>query len=129
MTAKRILYVVAGTLVLDFAACQAKIGDGCESNVDCSPDGDRICDLSQPGGYCTVPDCEVGTCPDNAVCVMFGTGAHTRTWCMKACHSDGDCRKLYYCAPHSNDVGQVIDEGREDTGYCIEQPAGEDAAE
>jgi len=104
-----------------FAGCQAKIGDSCSKNVDCSPDGDRICDTTQPGGYCTVPDCQPGSCPDNAVCVRFWSGAHSRNYCIKDCNGDGDCRGGYYCAPHTNEIAQVLDEGREDTGYCIQR--------
>ena len=58
-------------LVLALAACGRSIGDDCETNVQCSPQGDRQCDLSQPGGYCTVEGCDRTSCPDNAVCVRF----------------------------------------------------------
>ncbi len=70
------------------AGCGHKIGDSCTQNVDCSPLGDRFCDLASPGGYCTIQGCDVmrdangnpllnsdGTpqtsCPDEAVCVRF----------------------------------------------------------
>ena len=119
---KTFLPTLLALICMPMLACQSKIGDDCSDNVSCSPDGDRICDLSQPGGYCTVPDCVPGSCPDNGVCVRFWTGAHTRTWCMKDCGSDSDCRDDYLCAPHSSEVGEVIDEGREDTGYCVQGP-------
>lgn len=61
------------TLVLVFAlaACGRSIGDDCETNVQCNPQGARQCDLSQPGGYCTVEGCDLNSCPDDAVCVRF----------------------------------------------------------
>jgi hypothetical protein len=53
------------------AACGREIGDDCETNVQCSAQGDRQCDISQPGGYCTVEGCDRSSCPDSALCVRF----------------------------------------------------------
>ena len=39
---------VATLLVL--SGCGHKIGDSCGQNVDCSPLGDRFCDIASPGG-------------------------------------------------------------------------------
>ena len=115
--------LAAASLCALFLACQAEVGDSCNDNVDCSPDGDRICDLSQPGGYCTIPDCEPDSCPGEAVCVRFWDGAHTRAWCMRECNSDGDCRSKYYCAAGFSEVAEIIDEKlRKDKGFCIESP-------
>ncbi len=55
------------------------MGDSCATNADCSPLGDRFCDVSAPGGYCTVEGCDIrlvngtttDTCPSEAVCVRF----------------------------------------------------------
>src|SRR5262245_52217371 len=58
-------------LVPCLLACGRHIGDDCQTNVQCSPQGDRQCDLSQPGGYCTVEGCDRTNCPDNSVCVRF----------------------------------------------------------
>jgi hypothetical protein len=115
-------FPAAFALCLSALACQAKIGDGCNDNVDCSPDGDRICDLSQPGGYCTIPDCEPDSCPSEGVCVRFWDGPHTRAWCMKECDSNGDCRNKYYCAAGFSEVAEIIDEKVQDKGFCIETP-------
>jgi hypothetical protein len=52
-------------------ACGKSIGDGCSTNVECSAQGDRQCDLSQPSGYCTVDGCDVTSCPDDGLCVRF----------------------------------------------------------
>ena len=51
-------------------ACGKKIGDSCSTNIDCASDGTRICDLSQPGGYCTVDGCDDSSCP-GSLCVRF----------------------------------------------------------
>lgn len=53
------------------AGCDEEIGDSCEFNVDCSPQGDRLCDLSSPGGYCTIENCTAAACPDEARCIAF----------------------------------------------------------
>jgi hypothetical protein len=64
------LVVAVGALAL-LGACGRSIGDDCQTSVDCSANGDRSCDLSQPGGYCTVEGCDDASCPDSAVCVRF----------------------------------------------------------
>ena len=63
--------VVAAALVVTAGGCSRKIGDGCTSNVECSPLGDRFCDLASPGGYCTIEGCDIDTCPDSAACIRF----------------------------------------------------------
>jgi hypothetical protein len=52
-------------------ACSHQIGDSCQSSVDCDPSGTRACDLSQPGGYCTIQDCDETTCPSEATCIRY----------------------------------------------------------
>jgi len=81
-------------------ACAPKLGDGCERTQECSVNGDRTCDRSQPGGYCTIPDCSSGTCPDDGVCVRFQPDEPrlSRSWCMESCSSTHDCnRDRYVC--------------------------------
>jgi len=124
----KMVLTLLGFICLALPACQAKIGDSCDNNVDCSPDGDRICDLSQPGGYCTIPDCAPDTCPGEAVCVQFWDGPHTRSWCMKECGSDGGCRGKYYCAAGFSEVAEIIDSNPGDSGFCIERPGEEQDA-
>src|SRR6188768_1286101 len=53
--------------------CTPQIGDKCTVSTNCSTTGDRLCDVTQPGGYCTKFNCEPGGCPDDSVCVNFGT--------------------------------------------------------
>ena len=48
------MMVLALTSALALASCGKKIGDSCQTASDCDPSGTRICDISQPGGYCTI---------------------------------------------------------------------------
>jgi hypothetical protein len=93
--------------ILWSGACAPEIGDPCESSIDCDVQNKRMCDLTQPGGYCTLRGCESGTCPDEAVCVMFRPEPVrlAETWCMAGCEDDDDCRDSYDCV-HAEDLGQ-----------------------
>jgi hypothetical protein len=111
------------------AGCAPVIGDGCGSATNCSVNGDRQCDLTQPGGACTVFDCQADQCPDNAVCVRFNPDdpRHAVVACMRACNDDGGCRGDYECVsaadlglqPDGDDVARVIDVTRGDRSFCI----------
>ncbi|MGD8860022.1 MAG: hypothetical protein PVI30_08410 [Myxococcales bacterium] len=81
-------------VALACVACQPEIGDECGTALDCSAQGSRLCDRTQPGGYCTIEGCERGTCPEEAVCVKFRPNVEriAVTYCMYECESDGDCR-------------------------------------
>jgi len=97
--------------------CKPKIGDDCKLSTDCSAAGDRLCDITAPGGYCTVFNCEPGSCPDGeSLCVEFGAQRSTvaacrddqspspyaRTFCMATCEKDSDCRGGYRCVDLTN---------------------------
>jgi hypothetical protein len=103
--------------------CTPSIGDKCTLSTDCSIQGDRLCDTSQPGGYCTIFNCTGNTCPVEAACVMFhpnvpgcpyddrsgGTGARTaRSFCVAQCHSNSDCRSGYVCADPRKDPWRAL---------------------
>ena len=111
--------------MLILAACEPEIGDDCSLSTDCSSTGDRICDTTQPGGYCTIYNCHAGSCPDEAICVAFGTAVSAargcydpqdsarrqRTFCMRKCDSDGDCRSDYDCIDmrdEDNPFGAIV---------------------
>jgi hypothetical protein len=118
------LLVLALLLVV---GCTPQIGDTCTVSTDCSQLGDRLCDASQPDGYCTVFNCEPDTCPTdgNGVCVAFFPqldpacgGADSaqsprfeRTFCMRGCDSDSDCRSGYACVAPSDPSrnAQIVD--------------------
>lgn len=109
--------------------CKPKIGDACSSSSDCSAQADRLCDTTQPGGYCTLFNCEPGNCPeDESVCVAFSdticddplrTPRFQRTFCMAPCDDDGDCRSEYRCI----DMGSaVIDANPKTRKVCAVPP-------
>jgi hypothetical protein len=108
-----------------FLGCAPKIGDSCSVSTDCSVNGDRLCDTTQPGGYCTVFNCQPDSCPGNSVCVAFRDSScgevsgravrFQRTFCMASCDSNGDCRAGYTC----RDVGvQIVDTNPSNGNVC-----------
>lgn len=93
----RVLLIASCTALA--GACAPGIGDACDTALDCSTSGTRLCDLTQQGGYCTLEGCEEGACPDDAVCVQFGLQVGdvsvdrlNRTFCMASCKKTNDCR-------------------------------------
>ncbi|WP_394839931.1 hypothetical protein LVJ94_23875 [Pendulispora rubella] len=89
--------------------CTPSIGDSCTVSTNCSSSGDRLCDNSQPGGYCTVFNCQPDRCPEEAACVQFHAAVDgcpysdrsqrsAKSFCVKHCDSDSDCRPEYRCA-------------------------------
>jgi hypothetical protein len=124
-------------LLLTLVGCTAKIGDSCTISTDCSVNGDRLCDTTQPEGYCTVFNCTPDTCPeDQSVCVAFdstacGTEAvalargqrFQRTFCMKPCSSPTDCRAGYDCVslarPNNPEQAQVVDTSPPSLSVCM----------
>jgi len=104
-------------LVAVAAGCKPKVGDDCRISTDCSAAADRLCDITAPGGYCTVYNCEPDTCPeDESLCVEFGAqrspiakcvdkqspSPYARAFCMATCDKDSDCRAGYTCEDLSN---------------------------
>jgi hypothetical protein len=92
------------------AGCQPHIGGQCALSTDCSIDGSRQCDTSQPGGYCTIFNCSGDTCGTGAACLLFNpqvpgcpyddyrSPARTaRSQCMQVCNTNNDCRGGYIC--------------------------------
>jgi hypothetical protein len=103
---------VVATCLFGFG-CTPAIGDRCALSTDCSIQGTRLCDTSQPGGYCTMLRCTANACPENAACVEFGASVPGcpyddysapsrvgRAMCLKTCGSNADCRQTegYICA-------------------------------
>ena len=132
-----VLRAALGFAALAFAAgCSPEIGDECTVSTDCSATGDRLCDITEPGGYCTVFNCEPDACPDDAACINFGTtlsglidpnfpnqvapacltsqgnSPYQRSFCMASCSSDGDCRAGYKCLEPSAIGGVKVDYNR-----------------
>jgi hypothetical protein len=120
------------------AGCQPHIGDKCVLSTDCSVNGGRLCDLSQPGGYCTILNCGDNSCPDDAVCVVFQSSvpgcayddyqspARTgRSFCMQHCSRDSDCRQDqgYVCRnPTEAPWNASVVDTNQSRGVCIVAP-------
>jgi len=111
---------------LSLGGCKRDIGDDCKNSLDCSQESERLCDISQPGGYCTIEGCDERTCPEDSVCVRFfprqgltkscATGCDPnelcladgkegvcaprmseRRFCVHSCSDNSDCRGGYDC--------------------------------
>jgi hypothetical protein len=118
-----------GLCALLLTACPPRIGDDCQTSADCSAQENRLCDITQPGGYCTVFNCEPDGCSDEGVCVAFSARASVvpgcedpnrlsrfaRSFCLANCESDEDCRTDYVCAdmkdPNNPWGAVVVDDG------------------
>ena len=125
------LYVSGAALAL---GCTPKIGDECTVSTNCSVSGDRLCDITQPNGYCTVFNCEPDTCPEDSECINFGTSSpvdsctpsqgispYQRSFCMASCSSDADCRGGYACL-YAKDIGAVLAENSRSGPVCAVKP-------
>jgi hypothetical protein len=91
---------IALLLVFLCASCAPRLGDSCENRGDCSVTGNRECDVSQPGGYCTISNCTRDSCGDEGVCVRFRPDDPrlAADWCMASCDETSDCdRDAYVC--------------------------------
>lgn len=134
---KLVLLAVIAFGASSLAGCSPEVGDKCTLSTDCSIRGDRLCDTSQPGGYCTVFNCSGNSCPAEAACVLFnanlpGCGyddrapARTsRSFCMYACSDDSDCRGEYECRnPGDAPWNALILDNDQSTRVCIPKPTG-----
>lgn len=103
--------IVLAFSLASLAACGNQIGDSCSLSSDCSPQGDRICDVSSPGGYCTIFGCDHDSCPGGAVCVRFFS-AETDMPCdpetedlgTDDCTMDEICTLSGYCVPRTAEM-------------------------
>jgi len=96
-------------VLLATAACGDEIGDECSLSSDCSTQGDRICDITSPGGYCTVLGCDFDTCPEESVCVRFYSVADTNSECdpraqTSGCSADELCTLGGTCVPRTAEI-------------------------
>jgi hypothetical protein len=88
-------------------ACAPKLGDDCSNSLECSAVGDRYCDVSEPGGYCTIQNCEPGSCGDEGVCVRFRPDEPrlSNNWCMAKC--GGDCSRDKYVCRSADELNEA----------------------
>lgn len=110
--------VIATLLLLCGAGCGAEIGDSCSTNVDCSPAGDRICDTAQTDGYCTVEGCDLGSCPEEAVCIRFFPTAFLSVACDPLTEDAVD-PKVTLKVPPTNHC--TLDEICLTSGFCVQR--------
>ena len=142
----RIPFALLGTAALAVVvaqACTPEIGDKCIVSTDCSVQGDRLCDTSQPGGYCTQLNCHGNDCADDGSCVLFnsavpgcsyddragGYGSRiARSFCEAVCTTDGDCRPDYVCAdPRTAPWNAIILDNNQGKRGCLPKPLEVDA--
>lgn len=77
--------VLALAAAVGLSSCGKKIGDDCQTAADCDPNGARICDISQPAGYCTILGCDETTCPSEAACIRYFPVQFLTTPCNPYC--------------------------------------------
>jgi hypothetical protein len=131
----RVRLLLAAFFTLAAVGCTPKIGDKCTLSTDCDVSGGRVCDTSQPGGYCTILNCANGSCPDDAVCVTFQSAVPGctyddyqspsrtgRSFCMKSCSSPSKCRQSdgYICEdPTHTPWNAAILDNNQNQKVCI----------
>jgi hypothetical protein len=89
--------------------CGYQIGASCIVDTDCSADGSRTCDISEPDGYCTILGCDYDTCPSDSECVKFYTGQFANKPCTYTtenattdnCSYDEECSLDNTCVPRA----------------------------
>jgi hypothetical protein len=81
------LLVLLASAASAFSGCGKDVGDSCMTSADCDPNGTRVCDLSQPGGYCTVLGCDQSSCPSDSVCIRY----FPTQYLTVPCQTDSDC--------------------------------------
>ncbi|WP_437811418.1 hypothetical protein [Sorangium sp. So ce1078] len=148
LTGPALLLAVLGASSL-LAGCGPQIGDACITSLDCAQQEQRLfCDGTQPGGYCTVFNCEPDSCYGSSVCVAFnpvldqacGTlddvrwPRFERTFCMATCDDDDDCRSGYSCValrdirdvaaiPPGERSAAIVDAEPESSKACLPDPS------
>src|SRR3990167_4794669 len=108
-------------LVGSALGCKPEDGDSCKVSTDCSITGNRLCDTSMPDGYCTVFNCEAGSCPSEAICVEFhGTAERfARRFCVRGCEGGDDCRGGYACVDPTQRDGKIHEGNPDFTKVCL----------
>jgi hypothetical protein len=115
-------------------ACGRGIGDACETSLRCSASATRLCDMTQPGGYCTLGGCQPGGCPSESVCVTFWQNTPqapfdrnrlSTTYCMRKCDERSDCRddEGYDClnGKEFGYGGEATVEGNANQKFCAQK--------
>jgi hypothetical protein len=115
--------VVVAALALVAGACSHEIGDSCKTAADCDPNGTRVCDLSQPGGYCTQVGCDEKSCPSDSVCIRYfpeNLLAEAQT-CVALCEDVGQTGVATDKCPKGRTDDCASDELCLDSGRCVKR--------
>ena len=88
---------------MSLGGCRRDIGDSCKNSLDCSQESERLCDISQPGGYCTIEGCDERTCPEDSVCVRFFPRLGSTKPCADGCEPTELCLPEGTCAPRASE--------------------------
>jgi hypothetical protein len=112
------LQLVLGlALLVPLMACGKKIGDECQTQFDCNDEDDtRSCDISQPGGYCTIEGCDEKSCPEDSVCIRFFPRAEllpvvcnpVADRAAGECTHDELCLDAGRCAPRATEFRRCV---------------------
>jgi len=122
--APRLVLLLAAASAISLGACKREIGDDCSTGADCEPNGSRICDLSQPGGYCTIVNCDETSCPSESACIRFFPTQFLTKACNPACedlpcltdpNAEGHCPED---CPRGPTDDCTVDELCLDAGIC-----------
>jgi hypothetical protein len=107
-------------------ACGRKIGDECKTQFDCNEEDDtKTCDISQPGGYCTIEGCDETSCPEEAVCIQFYPAEEFLTDRCEprgatSCDAHEICLQSGWCAPRASELRRCLLRC-EDNGDCRDE--------
>lgn len=120
------LAAAAGLAALTLSTgCGKEIGDECIVSTDCGSDVNLVCDVASLNGYCTIPGCDFGTCPDEAVCIRFFTASFENLPCdpatedLEGAGSTNDCGLDEVCTLN----GQCVPSASE-TRFCMKKCGG-----
>lgn len=75
----------------------AIIGRPCATDADCT-NGEFRCQLSVPGGYCSMWCATDAECPAGTLCGPYPLSRVSWGMCMNSCSTSKDCRPGYVCA-------------------------------
>jgi hypothetical protein len=123
---RTIQVLVAASLLPVLWACGRKIGDECKTQFDCNEEEDtKTCDISQPGGYCTIEGCDETSCPEEAVCMRFYPAEEFLTdTCQpgpqSSCDAHEVCLESGWCAPRASEQRRCLLRCK-DNGDCRDE--------
>lgn len=114
------------------------VGDPCTSDSQCKGGSEAACIPDEfsdgtpgwPNGYCTILNCDAGTCPSGSECFVVSTSdGGTVNICLATCNEKGDCNKDYACADAGACIPACVSDGEcpegdecGPEGLCVPKP-------